>query len=103
MKNMRKITMAATGFVIILLAFGAMTIAMAQDTTDEITNDTENHECTLEMMENAPENCPDEMMQSGDCEKMMTGGCGEMMDSQDAANDDTDHCGDMGTMTGGMA
>ncbi len=95
---MNKKTVLAIGILGILLVFGAA-IAMAQNASEK-TKDAENHECTPRMMENMPENCPDQMMQSGACDNMMDGGCGEMIDKKEPAVSNTDkagenHCGDM--------
>ncbi len=106
---MQKKTMLIIGILGMLLAFGAMSVAMAQNTGSEKIKDAENHECTPEMMENMSENCPEQMMQSGACENMMTAanedsmevGCHEMMDnSRSSENTETageDHCGNMGS------
>ena len=101
---MKKRSVLVVGLLGVLLVFGAA-VALAQNASEK-TKDNENHECTPEMMENMPENCPDQMMQSGDCENMMNGakGCGEMMGNSNnvpvESNTNTEkenHCGDMGS------
>lgn len=59
----------------------------------------EDHECTPEMMEagNMSENCPADMMDSGDCENMSGSsmeGCSSMMEDA-SENHMADHCGNM--------
>ncbi|MCX9012564.1 MAG: hypothetical protein OIN66_15785 [Candidatus Methanoperedens sp.] len=103
----KKITVVI-GILVLLLSFGAISVAMAQNTGDEKTKDAENHECTAEMMENMSENCPEQMIQSGACENAMNGakGCSEMMGNNgqtentetDTKSEGTDHCGDMDDM-----
>lgn len=109
---MKKKTMLVIGILGILLAFGAMSVAMAQNASSEKTKDAENHECTPEMMENMEENCPEQMMQSGACENMMNAkGCDETMGSSNPPSnteiEEIDHCGDMdsdmGAKTGSSA
>ncbi|MCZ7382482.1 MAG: hypothetical protein O8C64_13045 [Candidatus Methanoperedens sp.] len=99
---MKKKMVLVIGILGILLVFGAA-VALAQNTSEK-TNDAGNHECTLEMMENMPEKCPSQMMQSGACENMMNGakGCGELMGNEKPAGGNTytqggSHCGDMGS------
>ncbi|SNQ60130.1 hypothetical protein [Candidatus Methanoperedens nitratireducens] len=111
---MEKKTMLVIGILGMLLAFGAMSVAMAQNTGDEKIKDAENHECTLEMMENMIENCPERMMQSGACGNMMNAtnessmqaGCSEMMGNSmpgaDTESKETNHCGNMGSDMGSM-
>ena len=104
---MKKKAMVVIGILGILLAVGAMSVAMAQSASREKTNDTEGHECTPEMMENMSENCPEQMMQSGACENMMNGEKGHsgMMGSGPASKTDTEetyHCGDMNSDMGSM-
>jgi hypothetical protein len=103
---MKKKTVLVMGILGVLLVFGAA-VALAQNTSEK-TIDAENHECTPEMMENTPENCPGQMMQSGACENMMndTNGCSEMMGNSKHAGDtetkENGHCANMGSGMGSM-
>ncbi len=103
---MKKKTVLVMGILGVLLVFGAA-VALAQNASDEKTKDAENHECTTEMMENTPENCPGQMMQSGACENMINGTnrCGKMMGNSKPAGDETKengHCANMGSGMGSM-
>jgi len=104
---MKKKTVIVIGILMIMLVFGAA-VALAQNTGSEKSKDLENHECTPEMMENMPENCPDQMMQSAGCENMMDGEkdhSGMMGGSTTSGNseaEDGNHCGDMGSDMGSM-
>ncbi len=104
---MKKKTVLVMGILGVLLVFGAA-VALAQNASDEKTKDAGNHECTPEMMENMPENCPGQMMQSGACEDMMNGtnGCNKMMDNSKTAEDtetkENGHCANMGSGMGSM-
>ncbi len=109
---MKKKTVLVMGILGVLLVFGAA-VALAQNTSEK-TKDSENHECTPEMMKNTPENCTGQMMQSGACENMMNAtnessmqaGCSEMMGNSkpgaDAESKETNHCGNMGSDMGSM-
>ncbi len=111
--DMEKKITVVIGILVLLLTFGAISVAMAQN-TGEKTKDAENHECTPEMMENTPENCTGQMMQSGACENIinatnessMQAGCSEMMGNSKPAGDtetkETNHCGNMGSDMGSM-
>lgn len=104
---MKKKTVLIMGILGVLLVFGAA-VALAQNASNEKMKDSENHECTPEMMENMPENCPGQMMQSGACEDMMndTNGCGKMMGNSKPAGDtetkENSHCANMGAGMGSM-
>jgi hypothetical protein len=108
---MKKKTMVIIGILGMLLAVGAMSVAMAQNTSSEKTNDPESHQCTPEMMGNMSKNCPQQMMQSGTHENMMNAtNESSMMDNKPTGNTETtgaDHCGgadsDMGSMMGAGA
>ncbi len=105
---MKKKTVLVIGILGILLAVGAMSVAMAQNPIGEKIKDVGNHECTPEMMENMSKNCPEQMMQSGECENMMNGekdyngmmGGNTTSDNTEAG--DGEHCGDMGSGMGSM-
>ncbi len=104
---MKKKSVLVIAILGILLAFGAA-VALAQNASEK-TKDTENHECTPEMMENMSQKCPDQMMQSGACENMMNGakGCGEMIGNKvpagsNANKERVNHCGDMDSDTNSM-
>ncbi len=103
MRNMKKKTVLVIGILGLLLIFGAA-VALAQNTSTGQSKVSETHECTPEMIENMPENCPEQMMQSGECENMMNGekSCGEMMGNEKPAEGNSNasgenHCGDMGS------
>jgi len=106
---MKKKTMLVIGILGILLAVGAMSVAMAQSTSSSKTKDIQSHECTPEMMENMSKNCPEQMMQSGTYEGMMnaTNESSMMNNSKPVVNTGADHCGgansDMGSMMGSRA
>lgn len=55
-----------SGYIMVL----GTALALAQNSSEK-KKDTENHECTPEMMKDMLKNCPEQMMQSGECEKMM--------------------------------
>ncbi|MFZ3058121.1 MAG: hypothetical protein WA102_00155 [Candidatus Methanoperedens sp.] len=100
---MKNKTFLVIGIPGILLVSGAA-VALAQNTSEK-TKDSENHECTPEMMENMSEKCPEQMMQSGACENMMNGakGCGEMMgNGRPAGNTETGETGHCNGMDSGM-
>ncbi len=105
--NMKKKTFLILGILGVLLVFGAA-VALAQNANSEKTKNAENHECTPEMMEDMSKNCPEQMMQSGECENMMGGGKdhGNMMGNSDSEGNDvseeTDHCGNMDSDMGSM-
>ena len=69
---MKKKTVIVIGILGILIIFGAA-VALAQNSSSEKTKDMGDHECTPEMMEDMSKNCPEQMMQSGECETMMDG------------------------------
>ncbi len=76
---MKKKTIMVIGILGILMVFG-VAVALAQNSSEK-TKDAKDHECTPEMMEDMSENCPEEMMQSGECENMMDGDMGSEMGS----------------------
>jgi len=90
-----------------MLIFGAA-VALAQNSSSENRMDKEDHDCTPEMMEDMSKNCPEQMMESAECENMMDGAKGHrgMMGgsttSGNAEAEDGDHCGDMGYDMGSM-
>lgn len=105
---MKKKTALFFGILGTLLVFG-VAVALAQNNSSEKAEGAKNRECTPEMMENISGNCPEQMMQSNDCENMIKGakGCGEMMDSSGASGntetEKTSHCenrSDMNSMMG---
>ncbi|NJD53066.1 MAG: hypothetical protein FIB07_09395 [Candidatus Methanoperedens sp.] len=104
--------MLVIGILGILLSVGAMSVAMAQNTSDQKTKDMENHECTPEMMENMSKNCPEQMMQSETHENMMNATSESSMMNNGNTEESTeiaeaDYCGDgdsdMGSMMGSSA
>jgi hypothetical protein len=108
MRNMKKKTALVIGIIGTLLVFGAA-VALAQNTSAGQSKATETHECTPEMMENMPEKCPEQMMQSGECENMMNGekDCDKMMGSEKPAKGNSNatgenHCEAMGSDMGSM-
>lgn len=101
---MKKKTMLVIGILGILLAVGAMSVAMVQNSSDEKTKDAQSHECTPEMMENMSENCPEQMMQSETHESMMNATHESSMMNNGSIEESTeeagyDHCGDMDSDT----
>jgi hypothetical protein len=68
---MKKKTVLVIGILGILLAVGAISIAMAQNTSNSETKNAQSHECTPEMMANMSKYCPEQMMQSETYESMM--------------------------------
>jgi len=98
---MKRKTVLIIGILAIIMVFGAVA-AFAQNTSEK-KKDTENHECTPEMMEDMAKNCPEQMMISGECEKMMDGnGHSGMMGNEKPKDENTDssgedHCGDVGS------
>ncbi len=97
---MKKKTVLVIGILGILLIFGAA-VALAQNTSSEKTKEAEKHKCTPEMMKDMSKNCPEQMMKSGEGEKMMDGEKGHsgMMGNENPAGENTDtagenHCGD---------
>ncbi len=108
MRNMKKNTVLVIGILGIFLIFGAA-VALAQNATTGQSKVSETHECTPEMMENMPEKCPEQMMQSSKCENMMNGekSSGKMMGNETPAKGNSNatgenHCGDMGSGMGSM-
>lgn len=99
---MKKKTILIIGILGIILIFGAA-VALAQNSSNENTMDNEDHECTPEMMEDMSKNCPEQMMQSSECENMMegekghSGMMGNSTTSGNAGAQDGEHCGDMGS------
>ncbi len=95
---MKMKNMFAIGILLaVLLSIDAMSIAMAQNTSNENPKDKETHECTPEMMENMSKNCPEQMMASGTNENMMNQTNRSSMMDKKAENNETagaDHCGD---------
>ncbi|MCZ7383545.1 MAG: hypothetical protein O8C63_02220 [Candidatus Methanoperedens sp.] len=109
---MKKKTVLVIGILGILLAVGGMSVAMAQNTSNEKTTNAESHECPPEMMEDMSKNCPQQMMQSETYEGMMnaTNESSMMGNSSPTGNTETagtDHCGgtdsEMGSMMGSRA
>lgn len=104
---MKKKTMLIIGILGIMLIFGAA-VALAQNSSSENIMDNEDHECTPEMMEDMSKNCPEQMMQSSECENMMdgenghSGMMGDSITSGNADAQDGEHCGDMGYDMGSM-
>ncbi|MDO8727857.1 MAG: hypothetical protein Q7J35_17530 [Candidatus Methanoperedens sp.] len=104
---MKKKTMLIIGILGIILILGAA-VALAQNAGSEKTKDSENHECTPEMMQDMSKNCPEQMMQSSECENMMGDEIGHsgMMSGSTTSNNaeagDGEHCGDMGSDMGSM-
>jgi hypothetical protein len=103
---MKKKTMLIIGILGIILILGAA-VALAQNASSEKTKDAENHKCTQEMMEDMSKNCPEQMMQSSECENMMDDKEGQgMMGGSTTLNDaepiDGEHCGDMDSDIGSM-
>ena len=105
---MKRKTVLVIGILGILLVFGAA-LAVAQNTSSEKTKDGENHECTPEMMKDMSKNCPEQMMKSGESEKMMNGEKGHsgMMGNEKPSGGNTgtageNHCGDMDSDVGSM-
>lgn len=106
---MKKKTMLVVGILVMALAVGAMSLAMAQN--QSISKDIQNHECTPEMMGDMSKKCPEQMMQTGAPENMMNAtNKSSMMGHEPAGNAETtgaDHCGsansDMGSMMGSGA
>lgn len=103
--SMKRNTVLIIGIITTIMLFGAA-IALAQN-TNEKKKGPENLECTPEMMTNMPENCPENMMQSGACENMMNGtkDCNEMMGNEKPAGANIpgeSHCGDMDSDMGSM-
>lgn len=96
---MKKKTVLVIGILGILLAVGAMSVAMAQNSSDEKTKDEQSHECTPEMMENMSKNCPEQMMQSETYENMMNATNESSMNTEATGED---HCGDVDSDTGSM-
>jgi len=105
--NMKKKTLLIIGILGIILILG-VAVALAQNASSEKTKEAENHECTPEMMEDMSKNCPEQMMQSAECQNMMVGEKGHngMMEgsttSGNAEAEDGAHCGDKGSDMGSM-
>ena len=95
---MNRKTVLVIGILATIMLFGAA-VALAKNSSDK-KNDTENHECTPEMMNDMSKNCPGQMMKSGEGKNMMNGEKGHsgMMGNEKPAGEYTDpasHCGDM--------
>ncbi len=69
---MKKKTKLIIGILGIMLILGAA-VALAKNSSNDNIVDNEDHECTPEMMEDMSKNCPEQMMQSSECENMMDG------------------------------
>ncbi len=104
---MKNKTMIIIGILVIMLIFGAA-VALAQNSSNENIVNKEDHECTPEMMEDMSKNCPEQMMQSPECENMMNGeeGHSEMMGGSTTSGNteaaDGEQCGNMGSDMGSM-
>ncbi len=89
---MRTKILLIIGTVILLGA--VLAAAAVAENTDNNKSDPEDHECTPDMMD------------SGDCEKMLGAGmegCSSMMeDASEGHMSDPDHCGNMGDDAGSM-
>ncbi len=101
---MKKKAMLVIGILGILVAVGAMSLAMAQNQNS--SKNIQSHECTPEMMTDMSKNCPGQMMQSGHQNMMnATNGSSMMNNSGIAGNVETtgtDHCGGANSDTGSM-
>ncbi len=104
---MKRKTILVIGILAIIMGFGAV-VAFAQNSSENKKN-TENHECTPEMMNDMSKNCPGQMMKSGEGKNMMDGENSHsgMMRNEKPAGDNTDpasgsHCGDTDPGTGSM-
>ncbi len=103
---MRTKILLIIGTVILLGA--VLAAAAVAENTDNNKSDPEDHECTPDMMETGSmsQSCPTDMMDSGDCEKMLGAGmegCSSMMeDASEGHMSDPDHCGNMGDDAGSM-
>ncbi len=104
---MKKKTTIVIGILGILLAVGAMSVAMAQDPSSSKAKDVENHECTPDMMQNMSKNCPEQMMQSETYKNMMNATNESSMMDNNSTEAGYDHCGDvdsdMGSTIGSSA
>ncbi|MFZ3383371.1 MAG: hypothetical protein WA144_05550 [Candidatus Methanoperedens sp.] len=103
---MNRKTVLIIGILTTIVIFGAV-VGFAQNSSEK-KKETENHECTPEMMEDMAKNCPEQMMKSGDGKNMMDGEKGHrgMMNGSTASNNTEggEHCGDssdMGSMMSG--
>lgn len=95
---MKNKTVLVIGILATIIVLGAV-VALAQNSSEN-KKDTENHECTPEMMNDMSKNCPEQMMKSGEGKNMMDGEKGHsgMMGNEKPAGENTDlasHCGDM--------
>ena len=104
---MKRNIVLTIGILAAIMMFEAA-VALALNTSEN-KNDTENLECTPEMMKDMPENCPVQMMESGACENMMNDAkdCNRMMGTEKIAVGNTStigesHCEDMGSGMGSM-
>jgi len=106
-KNMKRNTVLVIGILATIMLFGAA-VALAQNSSEN-KKDTENHECTPEMMNDMSKNCPGQIMKSGEGKNMMDGEKSNsgMMGNEKPAGENTDpasgsHCGDMDSGMGSM-
>ncbi|NJD53496.1 MAG: hypothetical protein FIB07_11590 [Candidatus Methanoperedens sp.] len=104
---MKRNTVLIIGIMATIMVFGAA-VALAQNSSEN-KKDPENLECTPEIMKDMPQNCPEQMMQSGACENMMKGAkdCNEMMGNKKPTEENNNtvgesHCGGMESGMGSM-
>lgn len=104
---MNRKTVLIIGILATIMVLGAV-VAFAQNSSEK-KKDTENHECTPEMMEDMAKNCPEQMMKSGECENMMdsekdhSGMMGnEKPTGENNGTEGENHCGDMDSDMGSM-
>ncbi|CAG1004757.1 MAG: hypothetical protein OIN86_00380 [Candidatus Methanoperedens sp.] len=97
---MKRKTVLVIGILAVIMLFGVI-VALAQNSSEN-KKDTENHECTPEMMNDMSKNCPGQMMKSGEGKNMMEDEKGHsgMMGNEKPAGENTDpasgsHCGNM--------
>ncbi|MFA4957516.1 MAG: hypothetical protein WC556_11160 [Candidatus Methanoperedens sp.] len=102
---MKQKTVLIIGILATIMVLGAA-LALAQNSSEK-KKDTENHECTPEMMKDMSKNCPEQMMKSGECKNMMDGEKGHsgMMGNEKPLWENTgtaseNQCGDMGSDMG---
>lgn len=104
---MKRKTVLAIGILVTIMVIGAV-VAFAQNSSEN-KKDTENHECTPEMMKDMSKNCPEQMMKSGEGKNMIDGEKGRsgMMDNKKPIGEDNgtageNHCGNMDSGIGSM-
>lgn len=68
---MKRKTVLIIGILATIVIFGAV-VGFAQNSSEK-KKETENHECTPEMMEDMAKYCPEQMMKSGEGKNMMDG------------------------------